>query len=388
MIDVLANTNNYKDAQSLLESLAKPSENAKRLYPRILYGRSTELINDGRLAEADALLDKALKDPNNGSVLPLLNFWKGELAYRNNKIDEAIKFYNAYVSGGSPTSGEANPANASYNLGYCYLRKENYPVALTFFEPLGRNPSLSSSSFVQDAYIRTADCYFMQKDYAKAKTHYDNVIKFSWPAEDYATFQIAMLAGVRSSTEKISLLNTMMRKFPASSLVTDANMEVANTYMGDERFREAIPFLGNVIKNSNNASLIPQAYLKLGTSYYNIDNNTEALKQFKILVDKYPNAPETEDALDNVKTIYIEDGKPGEYANFMRQAGRPLSMNTEDSLTYAAAEKQYDDQNINAALTAFNDYLQKFPDGAYALDANFNRAEIYNSKKDWNNALV
>jgi len=388
MIDVLANTNNYKDAQSLLESLAKPSENAKRLYPRILYGRSTELINDGRLAEADALLDKALKDPNNGSVLPLLNFWKGELAYRNNKIDEAIKFYNAYVSGGSPTSGEANAANARYNLGYCYLRKENYPVALTFFEPLGRNPSLSSGSFVQDAYIRTADCYFMQKDYTKAKTHYDNVVKFSWPAEDYATFQIAMLAGVRSSTEKISLLNTMMRKFPASSLVTDANMEVANTYMGDERFREAIPFLGNVIKNSNNASLIPQAYLKLGTSYYNIDNNTEALKQFKFLVEKYPNAPETEDALDNVKTIYIEDGKPGEYANFMRQAGRPLSMNTEDSLTYAAAEKQYDDQNINAALTAFNDYLQKFPDGAYALDANFNRAEIYNSKKDWNNALV
>jgi predicted Zn-dependent protease len=63
MIDVLANTNNYKDAQTLLEGLDKPSENAKRLYPRILYGRATELINDGRLAEADALLDKAIKNP-------------------------------------------------------------------------------------------------------------------------------------------------------------------------------------------------------------------------------------------------------------------------------------------------------------------------------------
>ncbi|MBI5373615.1 MAG: tetratricopeptide repeat protein [Sphingobacteriales bacterium] len=388
LVDVLANTNNYKDAQALLESLSKPSENAKRLYPRILYGRATELINDGRLAEADALLDKALKDPYNGSVLPFLNFWKGELAYRDNKIDEAIRYYNAYVSGGTPSGGEANAINARYNLGYCYLRKENYPVAQTFFEPLGKNPSLSSSSFVQDAYLRTGDCYFMQKDYSRAKTVYDNVIRFSWPAEDYATFQNALLAGVRSSSEKISLLNTMMRKFPASSLVTDANMEVANTYMGDERFREAIPFLGNVIRNSNNASLVPQAYLKLGTSYYNIDNNTEALKQFKTLVDKYPNSPEAEDALDNVKTIYVEDGKPGEYANFMRQAGRPLSVNTEDSLTYAAAEKQYDDQKINAALDAFNAYLQQFPDGAYALDANFNRAEIYYSKKDWNNALT
>ncbi len=388
LVDVLANTNNYKDAQSLLESLAKPSENAKRLYPRILYGRSTELINDGRLDEANAMLDKALKDPYNGSVLPLLNFWKGELAYRNNNIDDAIKYYNAYVSGGSPTSGEANAMNARYNLGYCYLRKENYPVAQTFFEPLGKNPSLSSSSFVQDAYLRTGDCYFMQKEYSKAKAVYDNVVRFSWPAEDYATFQNALLAGVKSSSDKISLLNTMMRKFPASSLVTDANMEVANTYMGDERFREAVPYLGNVIKNSSNASLIPQAYLKLGTSYYNIDNNTEALKQFKTLVEKYPNSPVAEDALDNVKTIYVEDGKPGEYANFMRQAGRPLSVSTEDSLTYAAAEKQYDDQKINEALNSFNGYLQQFPNGAYALDANFNRAEIYYTRKDWNNALI
>ncbi len=388
MIDMLANTNNYKDAQALLEGLTKPSENAKRLYPRILYGRATELINDGRLAEADALLDKALADPNNGSVLHLLNFWKGELAYRNNKLDDAIKYYHEYVKGGSPTSGEANLTNVNYNLGYSYLRKENYPVALTYFEPLGRNPSLSSNSFTQDAYIRTADCYYMQKDYAKAKTMYDNVIKFSWPAEDYATFQNAMLAGVKNPKDKITLMNTMIRKFPESSLAIDANMEIANTYMSDEKFSEAIPYLSNVAKTSGNASLVPQAYLKMGTAYYNLNNNAEALKQFKILIDKYPNSPEAEDALDNVKTIYIEDGKPEEYAGFMRDAGRPLSVSTEDSLTYAAAEKQYDDQNINAALTGFNNYLQKFPDGVYALDANFNKAEIYNSKKDWNNALV
>jgi len=388
MIDVLANTNNYRDAQALLEGLSKPSENAKRLYPRILYGRATELINDGRLAEADALLDKALKDPNNGAVLPFLNFWKGELAYRNNKLDDAIKYYHEYVNGGSPTSGEANASNGRYNLGYSYLRKENYPVALTYFEPLGRNPSLSSNSFTQDAYIRTADCYYMQKDYAKAKTMYDNVIKFSWPAEDYATFQNAMLAGVRSPKDKIALMNTMIRKFPESSLSIDANMEIANTYMSDEKFSEAIPYLSNVTKTTGNASLVPQAYLKMGTAYYNLNNNAEALKQFKILIDKYPSSPESEDALDNVKTIYIEDGKPDEYAAFMRDAGRPLSVSTEDSLTYAAAEKQYDDQNINAALAGFNNYLQKFPDGVYALDANFNKAEIYNSKKDWNNALV
>lgn len=388
LVDVLANTNNYRDAQTLLESLNKPSENAKRLYPRILYGRATEMINDGRLADADALLDKVLDDPYNKSMRPFAYFWKGEIGYRNNKLDTAIKYYHAYIDNGAPTGGEANITNARYNLGYSYLRKENYPVSLTFFEPLAKSPALNTDAFTQDAYIRTADNYFMLKSYDRAKTMYDNVIKLSWPAEDYATFQNAMLAGVRSPKDKITLMNTMMRKFPTSSLVTDANMEVANTYMGDEKFAEAIPYLGNVIKTSGNASLVPQAYLKMGTAYYNLNNNSEALKQFKILVDKYPNSPEAEDALDNVKTIYIEDGKPDEYSVFMRQAGRPLSVSTEDSLTYAAAEKKYDDLKINEALTAFNNYLQRFPDGAYALDANFNRAEIYNSKKDWNNALV
>ncbi len=388
MIDMLAKTNNFKDAQAMLESLDKPSENAKKLYPRILYGRATEMINDGRMADANELLDKVLADPNNTVVRPLAYFWKGEIGYRNNQLDTAIKYFQLYVTAGSPTSGEANATNVRYNLGYAYLRKENYPVAQTYFEPLAKNPALNSDAFTQDAYIRTADCYFMQKNYTVAKSMYDNVIKFSWPAEDYATFQNAMLAGVRSTKEKIDLMNTMMRKFPSSALVTDANLEVANTYMGDEKFREAIPYLNNVAKNTTNSSLVPQAYLKLGTAYYNIDNNTEALKQFKILVDQYPNTPEAEDALDNVKTIYIEDGKPEEYADFMRQAGRPLSVDTEDSLTYAAAEKQYDDQKINDALAAFNNYLQKFPNGAHVLEANFNRAEIYNSKKDWNNALA
>jgi TolA-binding protein len=133
---------------------------------------------------------------------------------------------------------------------------------------------------------------------------------------------------------------------------------------------------------------VPEAYLKLATSYYNLNNNAEAIKNCKTVVDNYPNSPEAEDALDLVKTIYIEDGKAEDYADFMRTAGRPLSISTEDSITYNAAEKKYDDQDVNGALAAFNTYLQRFPDGAFALDAQFNRAEIYNTKKDFINALT
>src|SRR5215211_4140758 len=135
LVGALANTNNYRDALALLDGIKSPTTNVKRVYPRILYGRATEMINDGQLAEANALLDKALKDPNNASVLPLVNFWKGEIAYRNNEVDDAIKYYYAYLNAGAPSSGEANERSVKYNLGYTYYREENYPVARSFFEP-------------------------------------------------------------------------------------------------------------------------------------------------------------------------------------------------------------------------------------------------------------
>lgn len=388
LVGALANTNNYRDALSLLENLQNPSMNTRRLYPRILYGRATELINDGRLNEAESLLDKALKDPNNASVLPFLNFWKGELAYRDDRIDDAIRFYHAYINAGAPYNGEANATNAKYNLGYAYYRKENYPVAQSYFEPLAKNVSLNSDPVAQDAYVRTADAYYMNRNYAQARSMYDNVIRFSWPAEDYATYQKAMIAGINNSAEKISLMNNLVRKFPQSPLVTEANMEIANTYLANEQYRDAIPYLNTITKATGNSSLKPRAYLRLGIAYYNTNNTAEAIAQYKKVIADYPNAPETETALDNLKAIYVETGRPGEYADVMRQAGKPLSVNVEDSLTFAAAEIQYESGNTAVALDALNNYLQRFGNGTYATNAYYYRAEIYGGRKDWTNALT
>ncbi|HYK56740.1 MAG TPA: tetratricopeptide repeat protein, partial [Flavisolibacter sp.] len=106
-----------------------------------------------------------------------------------------------------------------------------------------------------------------------------------------------------------------------------------------------------------------------------------------LLVNYYPNSPEADDALDNLKAIYVEQGRPGDYADVARQAGKPISVSAEDSLTYEAAQIQYDNGKLPEALNAFNTYLQRFSNGTYSTNAHYYRAEIYNSRKDWNNAL-
>lgn len=382
LVGVLANTNNYKDALALMEGLDQPSENAKRLYPRILYGRATEYINDGMLVTANEMLDKALKDPYNASILPQAQFWKGEISYRLNNVDDAIRYLFEYLKN-PVTSGEINANNAKYNLGYAFLKKENYRQALGFFEQLVRTPQINSTQMEQDAYIRSADCHYMLRDYKKALGMYDMALKFSWPSEDYALFQKAMVTGVTNSAEKINLLKTVDRRFPTSSLVPDANMEIANTYMSDEKFGEAIPFYKNVITAINSDALKPRAYLRSGIAYYNLDNNKEALTNYNALLQNFPNSAEAEEGLENARVIYIEEGRTSEYVNFAKSLGKEISTSTEDSLAYAEAEVQFSNGNFNGALGKFEQYLQRFPEGKYSLEALYYKSEIYYNRKDW-----
>jgi tetratricopeptide (TPR) repeat protein len=388
LVGLLANTNNFSDALALYESLGKPTVAMQKVYPRILFGKAVEYINDQQIVRADELLTKVLSDTYAGSIQPYANFWKGEIAFRTQKYDEAIRYQMAYLQSSAPAQGEANPAAARYNLGYSWIKKENYKQALNYFEQITKSASAVSAAIEQDAYVRSADCYFMNKEFAKANSMYDNVLNNALPQSDYALFQKAMIAGVKSSAEKIKILNTLTRQYPQSGLVPDVNMEIANTYMADEKFKDAIPYLNNVLGAAEAGGLKPKAYLKLGLSYYNVNRNKEALDNYQALIQKYPQSSEADEALDNIKNIYVEEGRPNDYVELMRKNGKTISVSEADSLTYNAAELKYNANDCTAAIAGFNNYLAQYTNGAFALEANYFRSECYSKNKDWQNALT
>ena len=388
LVGVLANTNNYQDALDLYESLTGKSESVKKVYPKILYGRAVEYINEQQLEKADSLLNDVITAPYNTAQIQPAYFWKGEIAYRNNNPDEAINYLDNYLK--SPvTSGEANVTNARYDLGHAYMQKENYRQALGYFEQVTKKITAGSSSVEQDAYLRSADAQFMNRNYRQAEQMYDVVLNSKLSSADYALYQKAIIAGAGNrTTEKINQLQALEQRFPNSSLIPDANIEIANTYLAEEDYRAAITPLNKVVKNKNAAAYHPQAYLKLGVAYFNLDNNTEALTNFKTLISSYPNSAESDAAVEYVRDIFISEQKTTEFVAFMKQNGKTISYSEEDSLTYASASIRYNNNDQTAALTGFRDYLNKFPEGRYSLDANYLAAEIYNGRKEYANALI
>ena len=386
-VSVLANTSNYKEALILFDSLPVKNDNVKKIYPKILYGRAVEEINDGHLDNALSIFNQIVKSPYNSNYLPYAYFWKGEMSYKSGNYDDAINNIQSYLK--SPlVNGEVNSLNARYIMGYCLLKKENYKLAIDYFGKDNKHLATNSSAIEQDAYVRSADCEYMMKQYKDALKKYDNVIALGLSASDYATYQKAIIAGAYNKTnDKVNLLESIEKHYPQSSFIGEANLEIASTYIANEKYNEAIPYLNLVIKNKNNTALYPQAYLKLGIVYFNLNKNPEALSTFKTLVTKYPNSAESDESVEYIRNIFIEDQKPDEFVSFMKNNGKSVSYTEEDSLTYKSAMLRYDVKDYTAAYKGFKEYLAKFPEGRYNVEVNYFSAEIAILNKDAASAL-
>ncbi|MET6998321.1 tetratricopeptide repeat protein [Chitinophaga defluvii] len=388
LVNLFMNTNNYKDAVATIEMIPEKTPAVLKAYQKVAYGRATQLINDQQLAEAERLLDIAINNPYDAQIKQLAHFWKAEIALRQNKTDNAISNLTAYLNTNPPSSGEANAQTASYNLGYSLLKKEKYTEALQHFEAAQRASGPNAQRITNDAVLRSADCYYMLRDFPKAIALYDRIIANNEPGSDYATYQKSIVLGIQGKHgEKLNLLKQLGNKFPASNFNNDADFEIANTYLSDEKYTAAIPFLENVLRKQPNGPNAPRALLKLGLCYFNTDNDSKALSYYRQVVEKFPSSPESGEALQSIKSIYVNQGKTDDYLAFLKATGKTVSASAEDSLAYAAAEAKFTSGDCGAATGAFNNYLQKFPNGQFVLPAYFYKAECAYNNKDYTTAL-
>ncbi|MHB1922156.1 MAG: tetratricopeptide repeat protein [Chitinophagaceae bacterium] len=392
LVHLFMNTNDYKNALSYIELIPQKGPDILQAYQKVAYGRAMQLINDQHLLEAQKLLDISLQNPIDQRLQQLAYFWKGEINYRTGHIDPAILNINEYFNLGrinSPaSSGEANPQTAHYNLGYCQLRKENYPAALPEFQAAMDPQGPNGQAIANDALLRSADCFFMMKDYSHALSLYEQAISTDQQGADYALYQKGIILGINGHYhQKVALLRQLSTSYPHSAFNNEADYQIALTYLSNEQYTEAIPYLQKVIQEQPNSPIIPKATLKLGLAYFNLNDTSNAILFYKKVVEAYPSSPEASDALQSLRTLYINNGDPGDYLSFLKSTGRQLTPSVEDSITYAAAIAKFGNGDNAGASNAFRQYLTDFPDGLFKLDAHFYLAEGLFNQKDYLNAL-
>jgi len=388
-ITALAYNNNFNQALEAYQLIENPSLELLKIYPAILYGLSCNFINDGEVEKAFSLLNQLRNAPYNGNYLSATHFWLGEISYKMGRINDAIGYLQKYML--EPiNAGEVNPTSARYILGYCFLKTGAYPKALIQFKEISvLNTNTELDRYQQDAYVRVADCQMMLKKMNEALATYQHVIDLSWSYADYAFLQKAtILGGIGKVNDKIKMLINYESNYPNSTYINDARMELADTYVSQEKFQDAIAPLSKITLDKSATQFYPQAYYKLGIVYFNLDKNQMALTTFKDLYASYPNSTESENAIEYIRNIFIEDQTPELYVQFMNDYGHPLTTNEQDSLIFRASVLKYEQKRYTESATGFTAYLQKFPNGIHNLEATNLIAEIAYSKQNYDTALV
>jgi len=375
LASIYLSTRNFRDALDYIQRTPVNTPEMRRAFQRIAYYRGVELFNGGDLSGAIAMFDKSNTQPQVASYLALATFWKGEAQYRLGRHDDAITTMQRFLtSPGAFSLPEFNRAN--YTVGYAHFNNRNFAAAIQAFRRF-TNVSGEPQPLVNDATLRIGDSQFMLKDFSSAIEAYNRVIRNGGTGADYATLQKGLAQGaINQFNPKISTLQGLITSFPNSRHIANALYEIANSHLTLDNSPQALAFFSRVINQHPNSQFVKSAMLKSGLIHFNNNQDQQALAMFKEVINKYPGSPESHEALNVMRNIYLDLNQVDRFVEFSRGLNfANISIAQQDSLTYMAAENRFMQNDCTSAIAGFNSYLQRFRSGIFVINASFYLAE-------------
>ncbi len=391
LVKVYLTSKNYKEALASLDNIKVKSPEMMAAHQRVAFFRGLELFNNLQFLAALSAFDISLKERNFDEQLhSLAIYWKAEALYRLNRFSEAFDNYNQFLlTPGAYLLDEYN--TTYYNMGYCCFKLKQYDKAISWYRKYTDKGNEVNSLKRGDSFIRIGDCYFVNSDYTDAIEYYNKAVVLDTFDVDYALFQKGFSLGlIKKHQQKIETLTSLLTRSPKSAYGADAMYERGRSYVALDSTDLAINDFNQLLEQYPNSLYVVKTLLQLGLLNYNKNNYEVALTNYKKVVADYPGTQEANDAMLGIKNIYLDMNKVDDYFAYAKEqgGGENISINEKDSLTYLAAEKIYMSGNWRMASTMFNDYLNSFENGKFALNAHYYRGDCNKKASRVDSALV
>jgi len=393
--DVLIKSKRYEEAYGVLQDVAEKTPEYWRVWQKVTYGYAVQQMRAGDLANAKKLFTASLQQPIDETIEAAALFWRGDIAHRQHKPGEVITDLQLFVSKVvnraklSALSPQATLANGYLNLGYAALELEDYQSAQKFFSS-ARQGVDPGSAIAVNAAVREADAAFMQKNFTEAGSLYDKIIASNTEESDYALLQKGILLGVQGKPEeKALLLQRLIAKTPVSKYSNDARIELAATYIEDNKYRQAIALLDPLTTQNQARNYAAKAWMKIGFAYQEMDSTNRAIDAYTNVIAGFPAAEERATALESLRSLYIETNQPEAYTRLVSQYNLPaVGSESMDSTYYATAEAQIANGRWSNAKATLASYLTKYPNGLFTTHAHYYKAESHFQLKEYDSALA
>ncbi len=376
LVGVYYTTKNYEEALKSIDRIKSQDIKLLRAKQRIAYYRGVELFQEKDYLGAVDKFQISLKNNYEPKLKASAIFWMAEGFFRLGDYDNADNYYSDFLASTGARSLDFYD-KGYYNIAYTHYERKTYSTAIFWFKEFVENAKSMNQGLINDAYLRIGDSYFIQKDYRNAIKNYEEAANVSVNNEDYALFQSAVSYGVLGDyKKKAKQLNTLLKEQKKSIYYDDALFELGRTELILGRDSEALSFYNQLINDFPNSNYLAGTYLKTGLIHYNREEDDLALTAFDEVIKKYPGSNEAKQALGKIKKIYIDKGDASAFQDYIN--GVPfadISKNELDSTTYVIAENAYLDGKCNKAVRDFSNYIKRYKDGLFSLNAHYYRAD-------------
>ena len=378
--DALMQSKNYVAAIQTLDSIPNPTPKMRETKQYLRYQLGADHFLQGKMQQSAEWMTEVIKhDAESSKYTTEAYYVRAEANYRLRNYAASEQDLNTFFSRPG-AKGSENYSIARYLQGYTYFSQKQYDKARNAFISY-IDAALATETTYADALNRIGDCYFNARQFPQAISYYSQVANLQAAGTDYALFQKGYALGLQHKySEKISVLNDLVKRYPKSDYADDGVYEIARAQLQQDDERGAIATYEQLLSAYPHSTLARKASLERAMLFRNLNQNDQAIAAYRQTIERYPATEEAYTALDALQALYVESGNVDEYLTYSKTLAK-MNMNVttaEDSLLYAAAEMQYMQASYQKATVSLSNYITQYcAGGRYCTVARYYLADSY-----------
>lgn len=374
----------YAAAVEAFDKIDDLDDDMRSNYIKANFLRGRQLFSTGSYTDAAPYFKaSSYYLPKTDRLNQYSRYWLAESYYRSGNYSEAAKLFTELYNADALT-GKQEGGLLAYNIAYAYFKQEDYSSATKWFDTYAS--SSVYAEYKEDALTRRADCDFASHDYKTAVKSYGKVRDAYFSADKiYPYYQQALSYGLSGDRKrKLSTLKLVEGASPDAPLYAEAWYELGKTQMELKNYNDAVESFTHLKNTAKDNVVLVKALGGLGMVSRNMSEYDKALSYYKEVVNTMPGSEYSEEALLAIESIYQAKKQPQKYLEYLEEnnLNSAKTSSEKEQMYFNTAEQIFLDGNYTSAVASLQKYIEGFPDGENACQAQFYLGESYRALGD------
>ncbi len=387
LTEAYLNANNLDDAIAYIDNIRYPNKRVKEIYKEVTYLKGVSLFNREDHKGAIKYFTKSLATSGAKKFTVSSYYWRAEALSILFQWDKAKKDYAGVFR--STTAKDDYYRKARYGIGYAYFNSEKeknvkYDKALGHFKKyIETVTEPKKDKYLDDAYLRLADCHYKKKAYQTAIKEYKEAIKRDSKSSDYAYYQIAHIYSVLEDySQSAKNYDVLLSKYKNSVYVEDAMYNKAKNLYSTGKYGPSIAHYDAYLAKYSATERVPVVYLERAVAYLNSQNYNKALEDFdEVLYSYCTDTVYSAQALKGTQESLSLLKRSVEYDKRLEQYFK-CGGKGKERLTYEASRNNYRNKEYELSIRGFERFLREYPSSVFVYDVNYYLGMAYFSYGD------